>query len=144
MRLLAGRSYNTDLTSAEWQAVQLMRLTGVWRGGDNITPNMPLRWAISETLAGPREPDTPLQNGWRLASACRHNSCDEKAAVIWDDQDRIRAVSPPNGPPTPVHYLPPSAGRIEASYSCAGREPEIRTTYTLELDHERVRMTGPS
>lgn len=39
---------------------------------------------------------------------------------------------------------PPSAGRIEASYACVGREPDIRTTYTLELDYERVRITAYS
>lgn len=56
----------------------------------------------------------------------------------------VLAASHQEGPPTPVHYLPPSAGRIEASYACVGREPQIRTSYTLELDYERVRITAYS
>ena len=126
------RSYNADLTSTEWQAVQLMRLTGVWRGGDNITPNMPLRWAISETLAGPPEPDTPLQNGWRLSSACRHNSCDEKAAVIWDDQDRIRAAAL-------IHFRCSAPGWLPSGARACDNEPSL-TIIQYPEDAARTRQ----
>ena len=102
------------------------------RGGDNITPNMPLRWAISETLAGPREPDTPLQNGWRLASACRHNSCDEKAAVIWDDQDRIRAAAL-------IHFRCSAPGWLPSGARACDNEPSL-TIIQYPEDAARTRQ----
>lgn len=126
------RSYNADLTSAEWQAVQLMRPAGIWRGGDNITPNTPLRWAISETLAGPSEPDTPLQNGWRLASACRHDSCDEKAAVIWDDQDRIGAAAL-------IHFSCSAPGQLPSGARACDDEPSL-TIIQYPEDAARTRQ----
>ncbi len=57
----------------------------------------------------------------------------------------VMAVTPPQqGPPISAHHLQPTDGRIEASYACAGRDPEIRTTYTLELEYERVRIAAYS
>ena len=69
-----------------------MRLTG-GLSGDFLRPQMPLQWAVTSALDGPPEPDIHLNQGWRLESGCRHNSCDEKAALLWDATDQLRAAA---------------------------------------------------
>lgn len=49
-----------------------------------------------------------------------------------------------DGPPLPINYLHPTGGHIEASFTCAGRAPEERTTYSLEFGYERVRIVSYS
>ncbi len=88
----AATAQDTRLAPSEWRTVQLMRLTG-GLSGDYIRPQMPLQWAITSALDGPPEPDVRLSQGWRLESGCRRHSCDEKAALLWDGADRLRAAA---------------------------------------------------
>lgn len=48
------------------------------------------------------------------------------------------------GPALPINYLHPTGGHLEASYSCSGREPRDRTTYTIEFGYEQVRIVSYS
>lgn len=88
----AASAQDSRLAPPEWREVQLMRLTGSL-SGDYLRPQMPLRWAITSALDGPPEPDIYLAEGWRLESGCRYNSCDEKAALLWDATGRLRAAA---------------------------------------------------